>query len=281
MADKAEGCESGAALAEKIARLDEILRSLGSAAVAFSSGIDSTFLLKEASRVLDKNAVAVTAKLRSLPASDLEEARAFCAAEGIAHVVVEIDELSEIEGFAANPPDRCYICKRHVFARLIEAARERGLSCVVDGSNADDAGDYRPGMRALEELGVKSPLREAHFCKADIREAARAAGLSAWDKPSAACLSTRFAYGEMITAEALAMVEEAEAFLRGLGFRQVRVRVHGDVARIEVERALFGKALEGGNAHIIEETLRKIGFGYVALDLGGYESGSMNRGVIA
>ena len=279
MADKTKGSEGGAALAEKAARLEEILRSLGNVAVAFSSGIDSTFLLKEASRVLGKNAVAVTAKLRSLPASDLEEACGFCAAEGIEHIVVEIDELSEIEGFAANPPDRCYICKRYVFARLIEAARARGISCVVDGSNTDDAGDYRPGMRALAELGVKSPLREALFSKADIREAARAAGISAWSKPSAACLSTRFAYGEAITAETLAMVEEAEAFLRGLGFRQVRVRVHGDVARIEVEKALFGKALEGNTAHIIEETLRKVGFKYVALDLGGYESGSMNRGI--
>ena len=279
MQDGIAESESGAALAKKKARLEEILRSLGSAAVAFSSGVDSTFLLKEASRVLGKGALAVTAKLRSLPSSDLEEARAFCAAEGIEHIVVEIDELSQIEGFAANPPDRCYICKRYVFTRLIEEARARGVACVLDGSNTDDAGDYRPGMRALAELGVKSPLREALFCKADIREAARAAGLAAWDKPQAACLSTRFAYGNAITAERIAMVEEAEAFLRGLGFRQVRVRVHGDVARIEVERSLFAKALEGNTAHIIEETLRKIGFKYAALDLGGYESGSMNRGI--
>ena len=279
MAGKTKDGAGGASLAEKTARLEGILRSLGNVAVAFSSGIDSTFLLKEASRVLGKSAVAITAKLRSLPLADLEEAKAFCAAEGIEHIVIEIDELSQIEGFAANPPDRCYICKRYVFLRLIEAAKAQGLSCVVDGSNTDDAGDYRPGMRALEELKVRSPLREAQFCKADIREAARAAGLAAWDKPSAACLSTRIAYGETITADALSMVEKAEAFLRGQGFRQVRVRAHGDVARIEVERSLFAKALEHGAAHLIEETLRGIGFKYVALDLGGYESGSMNRAI--
>ena len=275
MADSA----SNGTLAEKTVRLDEILRSLGSAAVAFSSGIDSTFLLKAACRVLGKNAVAVTAKLRSLPSAELDEARLFCATEGIEYAIIEIDELSEIEGFAENPPDRCYICKRYVFSRLIEFARNRGLACVIDGSNTDDAGDYRPGMRALEELGVKSPLREAGFCKADIREAAKAAGIAAWDKPSAACLSTRFVYGETITAAALSMVERSEELLRKMGFRQVRVRVHGDTARIETEKSLFAKILEPDVSELIEETLRGFGFKYVALDLGGYKTGSMNRGI--
>ncbi len=281
MADRIADSASNGTLAEKTARLEEILRSLGSAAVAFSSGIDSTFLLKAACRVLGKNAVAVTASLRSLPSAELDEARLFCAAEGIEYAIIEIDELSEIEGFAENPPDRCYICKRYVFSRLIEFARNRGLACVIDGSNTDDAGDYRPGMRALEELGVKSPLREAGFCKADIREAAKAAGIAAWDKPSAACLSTRFVYGETITAAALSMVERSEELLRKMGFRQVRVRVHGDTARIETEKSLFAKILEPDVSELIEETLRGFGFKYVALDLGGYKTGSMNRGLVS
>lgn len=261
-------------LHEKKAKLEESLKGMGAVAVAFSSGVDSTFLLKVAHDVLGDKAVALTARSRSFPGRELTEAADFCAGEGIRHVVVESDELA-IEGFRENPPDRCYICKRALFSKMLAAAAELGEFALVEGSNTDDAGDYRPGMRALSELKIKSPLREAGLSKAEIRALSKELGLPTWDKPSFACLATRFVYGEEITEAKLAMVEQAEQRLLDLGFRQFRVRIHGKLARIEVEPAEFGRIV--GLAPELNDYLRSLGFQYVSLDLGGYVMGSMNR----
>ena len=264
------------ALHEKKQNLENYLRALGSVTVAFSSGVDSTFLLKVAHDVLGEKAAAVTARSRSFPARELEEAKAFCEANGIEQIIVESDELS-IEGFRRNPENRCYLCKRALFAKIQGIARERGFACVAEGSNMDDNGDYRPGLTAVAELGVKSPLREAKLTKADIRALSRELGLPTWDKPSFACLASRFVYGETITEEKLAMVDRAEQRLLDLGFRQVRVRIHGNIARIEIERSQFEKILEPETADQINRYFRELGFLYVTLDLGGYQMGSMNK----
>lgn len=260
----------------KKAKLESILADLGSVAVAFSAGVDSTFLLKVAHDTLGDDAAAVTAKLNSVPDRDIAEAEAFCEAEGIRHIIVEVDELS-IDGFCDNPPDRCYLCKSRLFAEMIKAAENIGIKDLVDGSNMDDTGDYRPGLVALKELGVRSPLKEAGLYKADIRALSKELGLPTWDKPSFACLATRFPYGEKITKEKLRMVDLAEQKLIDMGFDQVRVRIHGDIARIEIEPEQFGKILQPGNASTLNTYMQELGFRYVALDLGGYVMGSMNR----
>ena len=264
------------ALHEKKQHLENYLRELGSAAVAFSSGVDSTFLLKVAHEVLGDRTVAVTARSCSFPARELNEAKAFCQSEGIGQIVVETDELS-IEGFRQNPKNRCYLCKRELFARFRDIARERGFAFVAEGSNLDDDGDYRPGLTAVAELGIKSPLREAKLTKEDIRALSREMGLPTWDKPSYACLASRFVYGETITEEKLSMVDRAEQQLLDLGFRQVRVRVHGNLARIEIERGQFEKIIKPEISSRLDRYFRELGFLYVALDLGGYQMGSMNK----
>lgn len=260
----------------KKAKLEEDLRALGRVAVAFSSGVDSTFLLKVAHDVLGDGALAVTARSRAFPERETEEAAAFCAAEGIRQLVVGTDPLS-VPGFKENPPERCYICKKYIFSEMLRAAGELGFSRVAEGSNMDDLGDYRPGLAAIAELGVLSPLREAGLTKAEIRALSRELGLPTWDKPSYACLATRFVYGETIDAEKLRMVELAERRLTDLGFRQVRVRVHGDVARIEVLPEDIQRLAAPETAAEVDAYLRSLGFGYAALDLGGYVTGSMNR----
>ena len=261
------------ALHEKLDALREELRRLDRVAVAFSAGVDSTFLLKVAHDTLGAQAIAVTARSCLFPARETEEARAFCRREGIEQIIAAYDPLA-VEGFRDNPPDRCYRCKRALFARFSEIAKERGAA-LAEGSNLDDECDYRPGMRAVAELGVASPLRAAGMTKSDVRALSRELGLPTWNKPSFACLASRFAYGEPITAERLTIVDAAEQRLLSLGFEQFRVRVHGDLARVEVLPEDMPRLID--HAPALHTALRALGFRYVALDLGGYRSGSMNR----
>ena len=260
----------------KLERLRERLRVIGGAVVAFSSGVDSTFLLRVAHEELGDRVVAATARSHSFPNRELDEATAFCRAEGVRHVVIDSEEL-DIPGFAENPPDRCYHCKKELFSKLLAFARDNGLAAVLEGSNIDDDGDYRPGRRAIRELGIVSPLHEAGLTKTEIRALSRKMGLPTSDKPSFACLASRFPYGERITVRGLERVEKAEQWLldAGWGLTQLRVRSHGDLARIEVPPAdvprLAARAAE------IAAAFNDLGFAYVALDLLGYRTGSMNE----
>ena len=257
---------------DRIGALISLLEGLGSAAVAFSGGVDSAFLLKAAHDVLGEGCLAVTAESPAFPEG--EESAAFCRREGIRQLRFPAGE-GELREYVSNPPDRCYHCKRHIFRQIREIAAGEGISAVIEGSNVDDLGDYRPGLRALEELGVLSPLRQCGFTKAEIRRWSRALELPTWDKPSAACLASRIPYGEPITPEKLSMIAQAEAFLHELGVRQCRVRIHGAVARIETERGDFPLMLEHREA--VANRLMGLGFSYVTLDLKGFRSGSMNE----
>lgn len=261
------------ALHAKKERLAAALKSLGKTAVAFSAGVDSTFLLAVAHETLGDNLLALTAKVSASPQSEMNEAEAFCRARGIRHAVVEINQLA-IEGFRQNPPNRCYICKLFIFNELLKTAAGHGIGNVCEGSNADDVNVYRPGLRAIAELGIHSPLRDAGLSKRDIRLLSKEMGLSTWNKPSMACLATRFEYGDLLTAEKLSMVEKAEQRLHELGFQQVRVRCHGKLARIEIE-PFAPRILH--HRREIDSYLRELGFSYVTLDLGGYRSGSMDK----
>ena len=259
---------------DRLRELEEIVAPYGSALVAFSGGVDSSLALAICARALPTEKVlAVTSNNETYLPSELDLAREFADSLGVEHLIVNTRELDD-PNYASNPANRCYFCKSTLYSDLRRIAGERGYACVVDGANADDEGDYRPGRRAAKELKVVSPLSLAGMGKAEVRELARDLGLPSWDKPALACLSSRFPYGQEITPEKLAQVARAEEFLRERGFLQVRVRHHGEIARLEVgpeemERAF---ALRGE----ISAELKEAGFLYVALDLAGYESGSLN-----
>lgn len=264
------------ALYKKLHFLEQYLGERKSAAIAFSGGVDSAFLMTAAHRVLGEQALAVTARSAAFPKRELAEARELAKAEGIRHVEFDFPAF-EVDGFAKNPPERCYYCKTAILKRMRAIAEAEGIHCVIEGSNVDDADDYRPGARAVIEQGILSPLKEAGLTKADIRRLSKEWGLPTWNKQSAACLASRFAYGEPITEERLFMVEQAEGYLKGLGFGQFRVRIHGTLARIELTDSDFSKAAKTELRREISETLQKQGFSYVTLDLQGYRMGSMNE----
>ena len=261
---------------EKFEKLKNYLSSLESVVVAFSSGVDSTFLLKTAHDVLGDKVIAVTAESCSFPKRELNEAKLFCQKEGIKHIVVESEEL-EIDGFCKNPVNRCYLCKKELFEKITEIAKENNIKNIVEGSNIDDNGDYRPGLQAVSELNIKSPLRYAELNKNEIRELSKKLELNTWDKQSFACLSSRFVYGQEITKEKLSMVDKAEQLLLDLGFHQLRVRIHGTIARIEVLPDEFPKLIEEKNRLKIVTEFEKYGFTYISMDLKGYRTGSMNE----
>ncbi len=264
------------ALHEKKLKLENYLSELGSVAIAFSSGVDSTFLLKTAHSVLGSNVIAITAKSCSFPKRELGEAMAFCIEEGIEHFIIDSEELS-IDGFRQNPKNRCYLCKRELFTKMAGVAAAHGIQYIAEGSNMDDNGDYRPGLQAVAELGVKSPLRIAELTKDEIRTLSKEMGLRTWNKQSFACLSSRFVYGETINEEKLGMVDKAEQFLLDLGFHQVRVRIHGNIARIEILPEEFESLIRDDVRSKVTEVFMNLGFSYVTMDIIGYRTGSMNE----
>ncbi len=259
----------------KYDRLVELLREMDSVVVAFSGGVDSTLLARAAKDALGERAVLVTADSETYPASELDEARRLGALLDMRHLVVRTEELQNPE-YARNPVNRCFFCKEELFARLAPIAEREGCRALVYGANMDDLGDHRPGMQAARERGVRAPLIEAELWKEEIRTLSRELGLPTWDKPSFACLSSRFQYGDRITAEKLRQVDAAEAFVRSLGFRQFRVRHHDRLARIEVSHDEIARLWEDGRREAIVKRLRELGYVYVAVDLAGFQTGSAN-----
>lgn len=259
----------------KLQGLISRLQGLESAVLAFSGGVDSAFLMK-ALCLSGIRFLAVTASSETMPRRDLESAVSLAREMAAKHLVIRTEELSR-EPFAANPPDRCFHCKDELFRRLRDIARQGGFASVLDGTNADDLLDYRPGRKAALRHGVLSPLAEGGITKAELREMAKALGLSLWDRPSSPCLASRFPYGERISAAGLRRVEEAEEFLRLLGIREVRVRIHGEVARIEAAEQDLPLLLDAENRRALTKRLKDLGFSYVSLDLEGYRTGSLNR----
>lgn len=279
---------------KKLEQLKAWMQMKGRVAVAFSGGVDSSLLLKIACDALQgeespgstdnadvarKRVLAITADSRVFPGRERTEAEELCQNLGCRQIIFRFDEMA-VPGFADNPPDRCYICKTTLFTHMKEIAAENGMDVLAEGSNMDDLGDYRPGLRAIEELHIASPLREVGLTKAEIRFLSKELGLSTWEKPSFACLASRFVYGETITEEKLAMVEQGEQLLFSLGFHQFRVRIHGTLARIELLPKEIDRLLTPKLREEITEKFRKFGFSYVTLDLQGYRTGSMNEGLV-
>lgn len=271
-------------LDEKYRNLVKEIRSYGSAAVAFSGGVDSTFLLKAAREALEDRVIAISAHSSLYPRRESDEAMEYCQKEGIRQFILHEDQLS-VEGFSENPIDRCYICKKNLFSKLQRLAEDQGMAVVMEGSNADDTGDFRPGRIAVQELGIKSPMQEVGLTKEEIRILSKELGLPTWNKQSFACLATRIPYGQTITEEKLSMIDAAEQFLIDLGFTQLRVRMHAEatsekrewIARIEVRPEEFPKLLEEPNRIAIHHAFHDIGFTYITMDLQGYRTGSMNE----
>ncbi|MDR1872880.1 MAG: ATP-dependent sacrificial sulfur transferase LarE [Deltaproteobacteria bacterium] len=262
---------------EKEKDLKNIIATFKGAAVAFSGGVDSTYLLDVTFEVLGQNMAAVTGRSKSFPERELKAALAFTEAKGIRHYLVDSEEL-DLPEFGHNPPNRCYLCKNELFGKIKAVAATYNFGAVIEGSNLDDEGDYRPGLMAISELGILSPLRAAKLSKAEIRVLSKERGLATWDKPAFACLASRFPYGETITAERLSTLDLAEEFLLSLGLKQVRVRLHENatLARIETDDAGLTTLLDPTNRLKTHEYLKSLGYTFIALDLMGYRTGSMN-----
>ena len=262
---------------QKWDRLRALLRETKLAVLAYSGGVDSSLLLRAAAEVMGSHVMAVTAVSETYPPGELEAAKEFARSLGVTHRILRTKELAS-EEFVRNSPERCYFCKKEFFGKLKQIAETEGISFIFDGSNTDDLRDHRPGRKAAEEFSVRSPLVEAGLSKSDVRTLAQFLNLPMWDKPSLACLSSRIPYGTRITRDILEIIQGAEEHLRALGFRQVRVRHHGDTARIEVDRDDFGLLLSNDAIKRITTGLKGLGYTYVCLDLEGYRTGSMNEG---
>ncbi|MDR1663087.1 MAG: ATP-dependent sacrificial sulfur transferase LarE [Endomicrobium sp.] len=261
---------------QKYKVLKKYILNLENLVIAFSGGVDSTFLLKIAHDLLGEKVIAVTAKSCSFPQRELNEAISFCKKESITHIICNSEELS-IKGFSYNPINRCYLCKKNLFSKIWNIAKNAKINNIAEGSNIDDNNDYRPGFVAISELNIKSPLRYANLTKNEIRILSKKLGLFTWDKQSFACLSSRFPYGQEITYEALSMVDKAEQMLLNIGLKQVRVRHHNNLARIETDEIGFEILMDKNNRKKIYKILRDLGYAYISVDLLGYRTGSMNE----